>query len=359
MKNLHKSILGLGFLLFIASCSQEAKTNTKVLPSVAVKVQKAADGNNSAYISASGPIEATKSANLSTRMMGYVNSIPVKTGQRVEKGDLLISVSNTDLVAKKGQVEAGVLQAKAAYKNAKKDYERFQALFAKKSASQKELDDMTTRYEMAQAALAGAREMENEVNAQFSYANIRAPFSGVVTNTFVKAGDMANPGMPLVGLEAPGEMQVAAMVSESDIRNVREGMKADISLKSVGVTVEGVVSEVSLSAKNTGGQYVVKIDMEAPDSAVYAGMFANVKIHGGGHKTKGDESVWIPQEALVRKGQLTGVYTIGNENAAILRWLRTGRSSGDEVEVLSGLKPDETFIISAEGRLYNGVPVTF
>ena len=360
MKNLYKSILGISFLFFMTGCAQEAEKNTTELPSVAVKVQKATGGDKTQYISASGHIEAIKSANLSTRMMGYIQDIPVRTGQKVQKGDLLISVSNTDLIAKKGQAEAGVLQAKASFENAEKDYERFQALFAKKSASQKELDDMTTRYEMAKAGLDAAREMENEVIAQFSYANIRAPFSGVVTNTFVKAGDMANPGMPLIGLEAPGKMEVAAMVSEADIKNVKEGMKADISLKSIGKTVKGTVSEVSLSAKNTGGQYVVKIDIEAPDSAIYAGMYANVQIHGSGDNTAmGNTSVWIPEEALVHEGQLTGVYTIGNENAAILRWLRTGSNSGGEVEVLSGLKSDETFIVSAEGRLYNGVPVTY
>lgn len=360
MKNLHKSILGISFLLFITSCSHDAERNTIELPSIAVKVQKATGGENTQYISASGQVEATKSANLSTRMMGYVQDLPVKTGQAVKKGDLLIAVSNTGLTAKKGQVEAGVLQAEAAYKNAERDYERFQALYAKKSASQKELDDITTRYEMAKAGLVVAREMENEVNAQFSYANIRAPFSGIVTNTFVKPGDMANPGMPLVSIEAPGKMQISAMVSESNIQNVREGMKADIAFKSLGTKTEGVVSEVSLSAKNTGGQYVVKIDLEVLDSGVLAGMYANVQIHGNGNKAKqGNASVWIPEEALVHQGQLTGVYTIGNENAAILRWLRIGENMGDEVEVLSGLKSDEVFILSADGRLYNGVPVTF
>jgi RND family efflux transporter MFP subunit len=292
-------------------------------------------------------------------MRGYVQDLTERTGQEVKKGDLLISISNTDLLAKKGQAEAGALQAEAAYKNAEKDYERFQTLFAKKSASQKELDDMTTRYEMAKAGMEVAREMENEVNAQFSYANIKAPFSGVVTNTFVKEGDMANPGMPLVGIEAPGKMQIAAMVSEADIKYVHEGLAADITLKSIGKTVEGRVSEVSLSAKNTGGQYVVKIDMES-DSSVYAGMYANVQIHAKGARRQNENtSVWIPEGALVRQGQLTGVYTVGNENAAILRWLRTGRNNGEEVEVLSGLKSDETFIVSAEGRLYNGVSVTF
>ncbi len=360
MKNLHKSIMGLSFLLFMTGCAHEAEKSQSDLPSLAVKVQKASAGEKTQYISASGQIQAVKSANLSTRMMGYVQELSVKTGQKVQKGDLLISISNTDLLAKKGQAEAGVLQAEAAFQNAEKDYERFKILFAKKSASQKELDDMTTRYEMAKAGLDAAREMENEVNAQFSYANIRAPFSGIVTNTFIKVGDMANPGMPLLSLEAPGKMEVAAMVSESDIKNVQEGMKADISLKSIGKTVEGVVSEVSLSAKNTGGQYVVKIDMEAPDSSIYAGMYANVQIHGSANNLEeGSVSVWIPKEALIHEGQLTGVYTVGSENSAILRWLRTGRDMGDEVEVLSGLKSGENYILSADGRLYNGVAVTF
>jgi RND family efflux transporter MFP subunit len=358
MKNLHTIIIGISFLLFVTSCSHETETAIVEMPSIAVQVQKAAGGDNTQYISASGQVEATKSANLSTRMMGYVMELPVKTGQTVNKGDLLIAISNADLLAKKGQVEAGVLQAEAAYKNAEKDYERFQALFAKNSASQKELDDMTTRYEMAKAGLEVAREMENEVNAQFSYANVRAPFSGVVTNTFVKAGDMANPGMPLVSIEAPGKMQISAMVSESDIHNVREGMKADIAFKSLGTKAEGIVSEVSLSAKNTGGQYIVKIDMEAGNE-VFAGMYANVQIHGNGKTEQDNASVWIPEEALVHQGQLTGVYTIGNENAAILRWLQIGGNTDGEVEVLSGLSADETFIVSAEGRLFNGVPVTF
>ncbi|MFN2423689.1 MAG: efflux RND transporter periplasmic adaptor subunit [Cryomorphaceae bacterium] len=359
MKIIRRSILGFGFLLLLAGCSEDTEKSTIETPSVAVKVQKASGGENMRYISATGQVEATKSANLSTRMMGYVKDLPVKTGQEVNKGDLIISLSNTDLLAKKGQAEAGVMQAEASFKNAEKDYERFQALFAKKSASQKELDDMTTRYEMAEAGLGAAREMLKEVNAQFSFANIRAPFSGVVINTFVKEGDMAAPGMPLVSMEAPGQMQISAMVSESEIKYVHRGLMADISLKSVGKTVEGTVSEVSLSAKNTGGQYVVKIDMES-DSAVYAGMYANVQIHA--KDTPGQDesgSVWIPEDALVHQGQLTGVYTIGNENAAILRWLKTGRKNGNTVEVLSGLKRDETFIISADGRLYNGVSVTF
>jgi multidrug resistance efflux pump len=57
--------------------------------------------------------------------------------------------------------------------------------------------------------------MRNEVLAQFSYSNIKAPFSGEITNTFIKEGDIANPGMPLVSIEGASRLQVTAMVSET------------------------------------------------------------------------------------------------------------------------------------------------
>lgn len=66
----------------------------------------------------------------------------------------------------------------------------------------------------------------------------------------------------------------------------------------------------------------------------------------------------IPKSALVTQGQLKGIYTVGSEETAILRWLRIGKTVGDEVEVLSGLKVDESYVTSADGRLYNGVKVT-
>src|SRR5690606_22340976 len=137
------------------------------------------------YITASGKIEAENGANVSTRMMGYVTSLKVKTGQRVIEGQLLATINSADIQAKKAQVEAGILQATAAYNNAKKDFDRFVTLFNQRSVSQKEMDDMTTRFEMAKAGLEAARQMKNEVMAQFSYTNITAPFSGTVTGTFI------------------------------------------------------------------------------------------------------------------------------------------------------------------------------
>jgi len=346
--------------LILTSCGSDKKENAADLPAIPVKVAANIENSNSLYVTASGKIESENSANLSTRMMGYVTKVNVKVGQNVSAGQLLVSINSTDLQAKKAQVEASITQATAAYNNAKKDYDRFTNLFAQQSASQKELDDMTSRYEMAKAGLEAAKQMRNEVMAQFSYSNITAPFSGTVTNTFVKEGDMANPGMPLVSIEGASKLQVTAMVSESDIASVKNGMPVTINVKSLNKEVTGRVSEVSLSAKNTGGQYLVKVTLDKMDKEILSGMFVNVKFPTDKKITPAGKSglVLVLEAALVKEGQLTGVYTIGSGNVAILRWLRIGKTFGNQVEVLSGLSAAEQYIVSAEGKLFNGAKVS-
>lgn len=343
----------------LTSCGGDKKESLNKETPIAVKVSGIAENSTSGFITASGKIEAENSANLSTRMMGFVTKLHVQVGQKVTSGQLIVSINNTDLQAKKAQVDASILQATAAYNNAKKDYDRFTNLFKQQSASQKELDDMTARYEMAKASLQGAKQMRNEVVAQFSYTNITAPFSGVVTNTFVKEGDMANPGMPLVSIEGASKLQVTAMVSENDITSIRNGMLVDILVKSNATSLKGKVIEVSASAKNTGGQYLVKINLEPTKAKVLSGMFVNVQFPTES-KTPSvtNERMLVPESALVHQGQLTGIYTVGNGNVAILRWLRVGKKLGNQVEVLSGLSVKEHYIVSAEGKLYNGALVT-
>jgi RND family efflux transporter MFP subunit len=344
--------------IFLTSCGGDKKEPVKEEPAIAVKVSGVSENANGSFITASGKIEAENSANLSTRMMGYVTKIHVKVGQKVGAGQLLVSIKNSDLQAKKAQVDASILQATAGYNNAKKDYDRFVNLFKQQSASQKELDDMTARYEMAKAGLEGAKQMRNEVMAQFSYSNITAPFSGTVTNTFVKEGDMANPGMPLVSVEGASRLQVTAMVSESDIASIKKGMAVKVLVKSSNDMLTGKVSEVSLSATNTGGQYLVKVNLDKTDSSVLSGMFVNVQFPVA-NKTQAVQTdrVLVPETALVKQGQLTGIYTIGTGNIAILRWLRTGKTFGNQVEVLSGLSANEQYIVSADGKVYNGALV--
>ena len=94
------AIIALSFL--IVSCGGDHKSSTvESMDPVAVKISNIKTDNNNPFVTASGKIEATNSANLSTRMMGYVNKVYVKVGDRVKKGQLLISINNVDLQAKR------------------------------------------------------------------------------------------------------------------------------------------------------------------------------------------------------------------------------------------------------------------
>ncbi|HEX9152034.1 MAG TPA: efflux RND transporter periplasmic adaptor subunit, partial [Flavobacterium sp.] len=90
-----------------------------------------------------------------------------------------------------------------------------------------------------------------------------------------------------------------------------------------------------------------------------SGLFVNVQFPVETKpQTTPTDRILVPESALVKQGQLSGIYTIGAGNIAILRWLRTGRNFGNQVEVLSGLSANEQYIVSADGKLYNGAPVT-
>ncbi|NOR27340.1 MAG: efflux RND transporter periplasmic adaptor subunit [Lutibacter sp.] len=356
MKNI-LTIIAIATLIFTTSCGKEKTKVTDTRTTVNVKVNTPSSESNS-FISASGKIEAVQSANISTRMMGFVNNIHVNVGDKVSKGQLLLSINSTDISAQKAQVEASITEATAAFKNAEKDYNRFTALFKENSASQKEMDDISANYEMSKARLEAANQMKNQVNAQLSYSNIKAPFSGVITGKFVNKGDMANPGMPLISIETPGKYQIISMIPESEITSIKKGTNVSVTVKSTNQLVTGKVTEVSSSAKNTGGQYLVKVVLNKTDVKLLSGMFTSVQFPIEKDIKAKSNVVLVPQSALITQGQLTGVYTIGNENVAILRWLRVGKTFDNQVEVLSGLSANEQYIVSADGKLYNGAKIS-
>ncbi len=360
MKRIVLSINLLAVLL-LSSCQEEKSQSIKdTTTPVTVTTYTISDQTSANKISVSGSVEAANTANLSTRNSGYVDRVLVSLGDKVQKGELLIKINNADLSAKLAQSKANVAEAQAAYQTAKKDYERYQSLFNKKSATQKELDDMQANFKMAQARLNAAQEMKKEVQAQFSYTNIKAPFKGLVTSKNIQEGDLANPGQVLMRLEGEKTLQIVAMVPESQINSIQKNKKASVIISSIEQELKGEVVEMSPSAQNTGGQYLVKVKLLNPSQNIKPGMFARVNFANSAKSTveANNPNVLIPKAAIVKQGQLTGVYTISQKNTAILRWLRLGKTYGDQVEVLSGLKTGETIIRQAEGKLYNGVKLT-
>ena len=347
-------VLGLVFVsgILLSSCSDSKTESNESLTAVNVTVQKATKPEGKGFFSASGQIEAENFANISTRMMGYVSKVYVKVGDKVKKGQALIDINNSDMEARRAQTQAGINQANARFLTAEKNYQRFQTLLEQESASQKEFDDIKTQYDIAKAQVESAEQMQKEVDAMLSYTNIKAPFNGVITSTSVKIGDMANPGQHLLSLEAPGDFVAMAMISEKDIPFINKNDSVKVFVKSNGINITGTVSEISTSSQNTGGQYLVKIHLAIPkETKLYSGMFISAAFPSNNQLSS---QVMIPKDVIITKGDLQGIYTVSASNTAILRWLKLGKSLGDKVEVLSGLSSGETYILSADSKLFNG-----
>ena len=137
-------------------------------------------------------------------------------------------------------------------------------------------------------------------------------------------------------------------------------MPVEVTLKTTDKVVNGTVAEISKSSTNTGGQYMVKINVAASQDLL-PGMFVNVQFpfkNSGSVNQDFQEMVMLPKSALVENGQLTGVYVVSSRNTAVLRWIKIGKTFGDQVEVLSGLNAKEPYIVSATGKLFNGAKVS-
>ena len=306
-------------------------------------------------LSFSGKLEADKQSNLSTRIMGQISHIYVKPGQKVNKDQLLIQIRNQDILAKKAQVEASKIEASSAFESAEKDMKRYEALHKSNSASDKEMEDMNTRYKMAKAQLEAVEQMEKEVDENMRYASIRAPYSGVITSRFVEVGDLANPGMPLLSMESKSQWKVIARIPEADIAKVKLNDAVKVHFKAAQKDFEGQIIEINPSTSNTGNQYEAKILITIPENCkvkLYSGMYADVLFEYGKQNL-----ILVPENALVHRGQLVGLYAVGQNGTALLRWVKTGKNFGEKIEILSGLADGEQYIRSSESKLFNGVKI--
>ena len=301
-------------------------------------------------VTATGSVQAGKTVMVSTRMMGWVRKIHVVEGQSVSKGDLLVNIDDSDLKAKKAQADAGIVEARAVLANAEKMAERFEKLYAEKSVSKQQLDDVLTGRDRAAAGLKMAEAGLAEVKVHLSYLSITAPNDGIVTRKMVEEGDMANPGMPLISLESSGPMKVVAHLGEKDISAVKVGDMAIIDITSLDDAVFEAPLNKVIRAVNPGSRtYDIEAALDNSDPRLRSGMFARVSIPVGVR-----QAILAPAGAVIRRGQLTGVWIVRQDGTAHLRWVRLGRSFGDSIEILSGMNGGEIVVLSTQQPLIEG-----
>ncbi len=319
---------------------------------VTVEVAMAESAPGSSMTSFSGRIESNNQANLSTIVMGTITEVTVTVGDRVSQGDILARIKDDQIRAKKNQIEANMVQARANLENTEKNYNRIKNLYAENSATSKELDDISTMYDIAKANIEALEASLNEVNEMLAYTVIRAPFDGVISRKHASEGDMAAPGQPLLSISDPGTLKVTASVPERWITGIAEGDTVSVSVSAAGIDGStAILTAVSEAGDPMSSQYAIEARFTDSDnlSRLKTGMFAEINIETGG-----DDALFIPQSALVERGQLTGVFTISDANRTLLRWVRTGDTGGEMVEILTGLTPGEQYIVSAGQTLQQG-----
>ncbi|TYP92149.1 RND family efflux transporter, MFP subunit [Fodinibius salinus] len=349
------SVLAL-LTIFGVSCSSSDESQLQQQKPIPVVTQQADYGQGATMNRYSGNVRSDRSINMSTKVMGRITELDVEEGDFVKKGKVLVRIKDDNLKAQKNQVQAQLIQARAGLKNTETNYNRIKALHEQNSATQKELDDISTKYEMAKAKVQTLESKLQEVEDMLEYTTLTAPFDGYVVSKRFSEGDMAAPGQPIITFEQDNMLKVNITVPESDIALFTLNDTVSVDVKAVGYqNTKGIVTNINQSGNRGSRQFAVEVALPKLDksSGVKSGMFAEVTIRSARNRT-----ITVPQSAIIERGQLTGLYTLNNESEVVLRWVRLGDYTGSQVEVLSGLGPGEQYIAQVDRPFTEGQKVT-
>ncbi len=293
---------------------------------------------------------------IGTKVMAEVEAVPAKIGEKVAKGALILKLKDEALTAQKQQASAGLEEANLHLKAVEKDYQRFKALHEQGSATEKEWDDVSTQYQSAQLKVEAAKSKLAEINDMLSYTQIKAPYAGVVAAKYVQVGDIVAPGRPLIAIEEVGNFKIVASLPETEISSLQKGEKVSVRIPAIHSEVmEAEVRNVSASGDPQSRQFEAEFMLTDAGKLEDArsGMFAEVML-----KEETEIAVTVPASALIHRGQLRGIYTLTEDNKAVLRWLRTGDIQDGKVAILSGLTAGERYVKDGSLVPHDGVKVT-
>lgn len=292
---------------------------------------------------AAGVAEPMQRATLSTKLMGSVTAVLVREGDRVASGQVLARIDARDVQAKRAQVDAGIAGAEAMYQDAQTQATRFRALYADSAATRFQLEQVETGLARAEAGLRTARASRAELDAIGDYAEIRAPFGGIVTQRLVDPGAFAAPGAPLVEVQDASRLRVSVTVPPRVASALKSGEPLDAMIEGhpARAIIEGAVPAPA------GAVYTVNALVENPKRDFLPGSSATLRIPDGTRN-----AILIPATALVQEGDLTGVRVIV-KGTAELRWVKLGgqcvaaAGAAPCIEVLSGLSAGDEIVVGS------------
>ena len=302
------------------------------------------------YVTLPGTIRANQQATLYAKVAGYLKSLTVDKGDRVQAGQVIGELEVPEL-------QADLARFKAEVKVADSDYQRV-------STAQRKAQDLVTPQSVdeARGRLDIASANLERTLTLLRYASITAPFPGIVTARFV------DPGAFIPSATSGSAAQSAAIVTLADFNTVRAQValpEVEASLAQVGqpvkLSVEGLpgkgfearVSRISYTLDDSTRTMLIEADLPNPDLLLRPGMYATVKTGVERHS----DALLIPAEALVLEKANAFVF-LADGGRAKKTPIKTGFNDGTRIEVLSGLSGPESIILVGKLALTDGAALT-
>ncbi|MCS7196463.1 MAG: efflux RND transporter periplasmic adaptor subunit [Aquificaceae bacterium] len=307
-----------------------------------------------------GHVVADKRVEVATRVMGRIKGLFVKEGQSVRAGQVLVSIDGEELQAQVSAMEHQVTQAEQALKSAlanyemvKKTFNRYSNLLKEGAITQQEFDQIRAQYESAKAqveqARAGIKVVQSQRQAVASglkYTSLTSPINGVVVQKNADVGDLAVPGSPLLVVEAsPYIFEV--FLPERLAGKVKVGEEYEVHLQALNKTFKGRVREVSPAIDPVTKTFRVKLQLQEVEG-IRSGMYGSLLI------PERVEVLLVPESAIFKRFDFTGVWVVKPDNTLELRFVKLGERRGDKVEVLSGLREGERIVLRGVEKACEG-----
>jgi HlyD family secretion protein len=284
---------------------------------IIVTVEKAGRGNITSIVTATGKVKAQADVQISADVMGRIEHLPVKEGDTVKVGQLLVQIDSRSREMDVAQAKGSLLSAKSSLETTRITLDREKQLFSKGLSPQSQLDIAQNNYDQASAQVQISQANLDQAQDQLEKCTIRAPMRGVITKLNSEAGEnvvigtMNSAGTVIMVISDLSAIEIEAEVDETDIAAVRINQNVKISLDAFpDTTFKGHVIEVGNSAKSADvyststssvTNFLVKILIEDVVANIKPGMTASVDITTASR----DSVVKIPSSAVVMRPEGT------------------------------------------------------
>jgi len=281
-----------------------------------------------------GLVEAVNRTTVSAQTQGQVQEILYDVNDFVEKDAVLVRLKDTEHRARVTQAAAELKSATATLEQAREEFERVKGLFTKELASDSAMDQAIADAKNAQARFEAATAGLAQAQEQLEYTQIRAPYSGIVTQRHLEVGEIASSGQPVMSGISLEELRVIVDVPQSLIPAVREGQQVRIYLPD-GATVEAAKTTIFPFADLGSNTFKVRLDLPPNGKQLFPGMLLKTGFVIGEKR-----ELAIPKRAVVYRSEVTGVYVL-DKGRVRFRQVRLGRDLDDRLVVLAGLSEGE------------------